>query len=101
MTNIKPLSNNVLIEPLSEEERGRKTSSGILIPETADKEKPDQGRVVEVGPGKKDESGKIIPVSVSVGQKVIFSKPYSAEEIKIDDKKYFIISEDNILAIYE
>ena len=100
MTKIKPLHNNVLIEPLSEEERGSKTKSGILIPETADKEKPDQGRVVEVGPGKIDEGGKIIPVSVKKGQKIIFSK-YGPDEIKIEDKKYFIISEDNILAIIE
>jgi chaperonin GroES len=101
MTNIKPLGNNVLIEPLSDEEKGHTTSSGILIPETADKEKSDQGVVVEVGPGKRDENGNLIPLSVKQGQKVIFSKPYNAEEIKINDKKYFFISEDNILAIYE
>lgn len=100
MTKIKPLYNNVLIEPLSEEERSHKTSAGILIPETIDKEKPDQGRVIEVGPGKRDESGKLIPVSVKKGQKIIFSK-YGPDEIKVGDKKYFIISEDNILAIIE
>jgi len=100
MTKIKPLHNNVLIEPLSEEERGSKTKSGILIPETVDKEKPDQGRVIEVGPGKRDEAGKLIPVSVKKGQKIIFSK-YGPDEIKVGDKKYYIISEDNILAIIE
>lgn len=100
MTKIKPLQNNILIEPLSEEERSHKTSAGILIPETIDKEKPDQGRVIEVGPGKRDEGGKLIPVSVKKGQKVIFSK-YGPDEIKVGDKKYFIINEDNILAIIE
>jgi chaperonin GroES len=101
MIKIKPLHNNVLIEPLTEEERGVKTKSGIIIPETVDKEKPDQGRVIEVGPGKRDENGKIIPMSVKKGQKVIFSRPYSVEEIKVDNKKYFIINEENILAIIE
>lgn len=100
MTKIKPLHNNVLIEPLGEAERGAMTKSGIIIPETVDKEKPDQGRIIEVGPGKRDESGKIIPMSVKEGQRVVFSK-YSPDEIKVGDKKYYIISEDNILAIIE
>lgn len=100
MKNIKPLHNNVLIEPLSDEERGSKTKSGIFIPETVDKEKPDQGMIIEVGVGKRDAEGKIIPMSVKKGQKVVFSK-YSPDEIKIGDKKYFIISEDNILAVIE
>ncbi|MBI4692020.1 MAG: co-chaperone GroES [Candidatus Terrybacteria bacterium] len=105
MTKIKPLHNNVLIEPLSEAERGSMTKSGIIIPETVDKEKPDQGRIIEVGPGKRNEAGKIIPLSVKKGQRVVFSK-YSPDEIKVGDpygqaKKYYIISEDNILAIIE
>ena len=100
MKNIKPLHNNVLIEPLSDEERGSKTKSGIFIPETVDKEKPDQGKIIEVGPGKRDNDGKIIPMSVKKGQNVVFSK-YGPDEIKIGNKKYFIISEDSILAIIE
>ncbi|MBU1159773.1 co-chaperone GroES [Patescibacteria group bacterium] len=100
MAKIKPLHNNVLIEPISEEERGIKTKSGIIIPDTVDKEKPDQGKVIEVGPGKRDSSGKIIPVSVKKGQKVIFSK-YGPDEIKVGEKKYYIISEENILAIID
>lgn len=100
MAKIKPLHNNILIEPLSEEERGTKTKSGIIIPETIDKDKPDQGKVVEAGPGKRDENGKLIPMSVKKGQKVVFSK-YSPDEIKVGDKKYYIISEDNILAVIE
>jgi chaperonin GroES len=100
MAKIKPLHNNVLIEPLAEEERGSKTKSGIIIPDTVDKEKPDQGRIIEVGPGKKDNNGKIIPMSVKKGQKVVFSK-YGPDEIKIGEKKYYIINEDNILAIID
>lgn len=100
MTKIKPLGNNILIEPISEEERGSKTKSGIFIPETVDKEKPDQGIIIAVGPGKRDENGKIIPVSVKKGQKVVFAK-YGPDELKVGDKKYYIISEDNILAIIE
>lgn len=100
MTKIKPLHNNVLIEPLSDGERGAKTKSGIIIPDTVDKEKPDQGTIIEVGPGKRDDNGKIIPMSVKKGQKVVFAK-YGPDEIKISDKKFYIISEDNILAIYE
>ncbi len=99
-TSIKPLGSNVLVEPLSEEERGSKTKSGIFIPETIDKERPDQGVVIEVGPGKLDENGKRIPMSVKKGQRIVFSK-YGPDEIKVGDKKYFIINEDNILAIIE
>ena len=100
MKNIKPLHNNVLIEPFSDEEKGSKTKSGIFIPETVDKEKPDQGKIIEVGPGKRDNEGKLIPMSVKKGQKVIFSK-YGPDEIKYEEKKYYIISEDSILAVIE
>ena len=63
-----------------------------------DKEKPDQGKIIEVGPGKRDGEGKLIPMSVKKGQKVVFSK-YGPDEIKYGEKKYYIISEDNILAV--
>jgi len=94
----KPLHNNVLIELLSDEENGSKTKSGIIIPDTVDKEKSDQGKVLEVGPGKRDDGGKIIPMSVKKGDTVVFSK-YSTEEIKVEGKKCLIVSEENILAI--
>ena len=109
-TSIKPLGNNVLVEPLSDEERGSKTESGIFIPETIDKEMPDQGIVIEVGPGKWDTSGdspRRIPMSVKKGQKIMFAK-YGLDEIKVGDsskgeanKKYYVISEDSILAVIE
>lgn len=98
--NIKPLGNNVLIEPLSEEDRHAKTKSGIYIPDTIDKEKPDQGIIISIGPGKRDDNGKIIPMSVKKGQKVVFSK-FGPDEIKVGNKKYYIISEDHILAVIE
>ncbi len=94
---IKPLSNHILIEPIKEEE---KTKGGILLPETAEKEKPEQGKVIAVGPGKRTESGKIIPMDIKPGQKVLFKK-YGPDEVKIGDKEYLIATEDDILAIIE
>ena len=94
---IKPLSDYILIEPIKEEE---KTKTGILLPQTAEKERPEQGKVVAVGPGKRNEEGKVFPVSVKVGQKVLFTK-YGPNEIKVDDKEYLIAKEEDILAILE
>ena len=94
---IKPLSDHILIEPIKEEE---KTKMGILLPDTAEKEKPEQGLIVAVGPGRKTASGKIIPLSVQSGQKVLFTK-YGPNEIKVDDKEYLIAKEEDILAIIE
>jgi len=95
--NIKPLADHILIEPIKEEE---KTKAGILLPETVEKERPEQGRVIAVGPGKKTEEGKIIPISVKPGQKVLFTK-YGPNEIKVDNKEYLIAKEEDILAIIE
>jgi chaperonin GroES len=94
---IKPLADYVLIEPIKEEE---KTKSGILLPETAEKERPEEGKVVAVGPGRMTDEGKIIPLSVKPGQKVLFKK-YGPDEIKVDEKKYLICKEEDILAIVE
>lgn len=97
---IKPLGDRVLIEALSEDERLVKTKTGIVIPETVNKEKTDRGKVVEVGPGRINETGKKIPVFVKKGQTVIFSE-FSADKIKVEDKEYYIMSEGNILAVIE
>lgn len=94
---IKPLADHILIEPVKEEE---KTKSGIFLPETASKEKPEEGIVVAVGPGRKTDDGKIVPISVQKGQKVLFTK-YGPNEIKVDGKEYLIAKEDDILAIIE
>jgi chaperonin GroES len=94
---IKPLADYVLLEPIKEEE---KTKAGILLPETAEKEKPEQAKVIAVGPGRRDEKGNLIPVSVKPGQKVLFKK-YGPDEIKVDDKEYLICKEEDIVAIIE
>jgi len=94
--NLKPLGDRVVVEPLEGEER---TESGLFIPETA-KEKPQQGKVLAVGAGKKDEDGKRIELDVEVGETVLFAK-YSGTEVKIDGKKLLIMKESDILAIVE
>lgn len=94
--NLKPLSNRVFIEPVEEETT---TKSGIVIPDTA-KEKPLKGRIVAVGPGKYNEGGELIPMSVKVGDLVLFKK-YGPDEIEVDGKKYLVGEEDDILAIIE
>lgn len=88
---IIPLGNRVLVEPISQEEK--KSASGIILPDTLDKEKPEQGKVIEVGPGK----GKT-PMNVKKGDLVVFSK-YGYDEVLIDEKEYYIIEEDKILAV--
>jgi len=94
---IQPISDHVLIEPIKEEE---KTKTGILLPDTAEKERPEQGKVIAVGPGKKDKQGKVIPLEVKVGDKVLFTK-YGPNEIKVEDKEYLIAKEEDILAILQ
>lgn len=97
---IKPLGDRVLVEPLSDEEREKTTKLGIVIPDTVEKEKSERGRVIAVGAGKMTDQGKLIPLSVKKGQIVIFSK-YGPDEIKVGNKEYYIIKEENILAILE
>jgi chaperonin GroES len=94
---IKTLSDHLLIEPIKEDER---TKSGILLPETAEKEKPEKGKIIAVGSGKKTSAGKIIPIEVKVGDTVLFTK-YGPNEFKIGEKEYLIAKEEDILAILE
>jgi chaperonin GroES len=92
---LKPLGGRVIIEPIEQEEM---TAGGIILPETA-KEKPQEGNVLAVGPGDRDEkSGARIPMDVQVGDKVLFAK-YSGTEIKMDGKKLLIMRESDLLAI--
>ena len=93
---IRPLHDRVIVKRLDQE---RKTASGIVIPDTA-AEKPDQGEVVAVGPGKRDDSGKLIPMDVKKNDRVLYSK-YGGTEIKIDGEEYQILREDDILGIVE
>lgn len=97
--NVKPLGDRVLVEPLSAE-AAAKTKSGIIIPDTVSKERGEQGTVVAVGPGRRTDDGKVVPLSVKKGDRIIFSK-YGPDEIKVEGKEYFIISEANILAVIE
>ena len=93
----KPLSNHIFLEPVAEE---TVTKGGIVLPETAEKEKPMQGVVVAVGPGKKNDKGELQPMSVKVGDKVLFKK-YGPDEVELDEKKYLVGDEDDVLAILE
>ena len=94
---IKPISDHILIEPIKEEE---KTKTGILLPDTAEKERPEQGKIIAVGPGRKDKQGKVIPLEVKPGDRVLFTK-YGPNEIKVEEKEYLIAKEEDILAILE
>jgi len=93
--NIQPLSDHVFIEAIEEE---KATESGIVLPETRDKEKPSKGKIVAVGPGKLNEKGERIPMNVKVGDIVLFTK-YGPHEIEIDDQEYLVAREEDILAI--
>ncbi|MDO8466652.1 MAG: co-chaperone GroES [bacterium] len=97
MTNFKPLSNHLFIEPLNTE---KATKSGIVLPETAEKEKPMVGIVIAVGEGKRNEKGDVVPMAVKVGDKVLFKK-YGPDEIEVEGKKYLVGEEDDVLAILE
>ena len=92
--NLKPLGDRVVVEPLEKEER---TASGIILPETA-KEKPQEGTIIAVGPGRRDDDGKLVPMDVKLGDSVLYAK-YAGTEIKLEDKKVLILKESDILAI--
>ena len=97
---IRPLGDRVVVRPLTEVEAGTVSASGIIIPDSAKKEKPEQGVVVAVGAGKWNEDGdKRMVMDVKVGDKVVFSK-YGYDEVKVDGKEFFIVSESSILGIF-
>jgi len=91
---VKPLGDKVLIRPLEREER---TKGGIVLPDTA-KEKPVQGEVIAVGPGRTSDEGELIPVEVKKGDRIIYGK-YSGTQVKVDGEEYLIVREAEILAI--
>jgi chaperonin GroES len=91
---VKPLADRVLIKPMEASEMKK---GGIIIPDTA-KEKPQEGEIIEVGPGRVTEDGKKIPMEVKKGDKVLYGK-YSGTEVTIDDKEYIIMRESDILAV--
>ena len=93
---IRPLQDRVIVTRIAEEE---KTKGGIIIPDTA-KEKPQQGKVVAGGKGKVNEDGKVTPLDVKVGDRVLFGK-YAGSEIKLDGEEHLILREDDILGVLE
>ena len=94
--SLKPLNDRVLVKRLESEER---TASGLYIPDTA-KEKPSKGEVVAVGPGKRDEAGKLLPMDVKVGDRVLFGK-YSGQTVKVGGEEFLVMREEDIMGVVE
>ena len=92
--NLKPLEDRILVEPI---ERDQMTASGIILPETA-KEKPQEGRVLAAGPGRRDEEGNRIPMDVTVGDRILYAR-YAGAEVKVEGQKLLILRESDVLAI--
>ncbi len=95
--NLKPLNDHLIVKPLSRE---AVTKSGIFLPETADKERPEQGEVIAIGTGRLLENGNLVPMSVKVGDKIVFKK-YSPDEIKIDNQDFLVLRDGDVIAIIE
>ncbi|MBD1401155.1 co-chaperone GroES [Pelovirga terrestris] len=93
--NIRPMQDRIIVERVEEE---TKTAGGIIIPDTVSKEKPQEGKVVAAGKGKVTPEGKVLPLDVKVGDRVLFGK-YAGSEIKVDGKEYLIMREDDILGV--
>jgi chaperonin GroES len=94
---LRPLGDRVILAPLAKEEV---TKGGIILPSTVDKERPEQGKVIAVGPGKLRDDGVRVEMSVKVGDMVLFKK-YAPDEIKMDDETYLVLSESDLMAIVE
>lgn len=95
--NLRPLSDKVIVTSSTKEET---TASGLVLPDTASKERPEQGTVVAVGPGRLADDGKLLAMSVKIGDKVVFKK-YSPDEVKVDGKDYLVLSESDLIAVIE
>ena len=93
---IRPLHDRVIVKRMEEE---RKTASGIVIPDTA-AEKPDQGEIMAVGSGKKDDQGKLIPLDVKVGDRVLFGK-YAGQTVKVEGEELLVMREEDIMGVVE
>ena len=97
---IRPLNDKVIVRPLTDAESGTASASGIIIPDSAKKEVPEQGIVIAVGPGKFDEDGeKRIPLDVKMGDRVVFSK-YGFDTVKYGGNEYYIVAEGSILGVF-
>jgi chaperonin GroES len=97
MTKLRPLGDRVIVKTVPKEEM---TKTGIIIPETVDKERPEQGEIIAVGPGKLLDNGTRAAMSLKVGDKIVFKK-YSPDEVKIDEEEYLVVSESDVMAVIE
>lgn len=94
---LKPLSDHLIVKPLDAETT---TASGIIIPDTAQKERPEKGEVLAVGPGRRNENGERQALDVKVGDTIVFKK-YGADEVKIDGEEYLVLTEGDVVAVIE
>lgn len=97
MPKLRPLGDKLIVKPAAKEEM---TKAGIIIPDTVDKERPEQGEVISVGPGRVLDNGNVSPMNVKVGDKVVFKK-YAPDEVKIGDEEYLVLSESDVMAVIE
>ena len=97
MPKLRPLGDRVIVKPVAREEM---TKAGIILPDTVDKERPEQGEVISVGPGRTLDNGQTVAVSLKVGDKIVFKK-YSPDEVKIDNQEFLVISESDVMAVIE
>jgi len=94
---LRPLGDRVIVKPTAKEEM---TKSGIILPDTIDKERPEQGEVIAVGPGRLMENGSRAPMNLKVGDKILFKK-YSPDEVKVEGNEYLVLSESDVMAVLE
>lgn len=94
---LRPLGDRVIVKPVAKQEM---TKAGIILPETVDKERPEQGEIIAVGPGRLLDNGSRAPISLKVGDKIVFKK-YSPDEVKVGDEEYLVISESDVMAVIE
>lgn len=95
--NLRPLGDRVIVKPVAKEEM---TKAGIILPDTVDKERPEQGEIIAIGPGRLLDNGNRAPMALKVGDKVVFKK-YSPDEVKLGDAEYLVISESDVMAVIE
>ncbi len=94
---LRPLGDRVIVKPAAKEEM---TKAGIILPDTVDKERPEQGEIIAIGPGRMLDNGNRAAMSVKVGDKIVFKK-YSPDEVKVGDAEYLVISESDVMAVIE
>jgi len=94
---LRPLADRVIVKPVAKEEM---TKTGIILPDTVDKERPEQGEVIAIGPGRLLDNGTRAAMSVKIGDKIVFKK-YSPDEVKLEDKEYLVIAESDVMAVIE